>query len=137
MDATAETAEETGVTVRIDSPAESRSLRLLRLAAADAAAGVGLDLDRVETARLVVDELASLLISASPSTARLQTCITRAERAVELEGSVPIFEGGNVPTPDRIVTELLDVSVGPHAWSVEVDAGEARFRATIGPVRPG
>ena len=118
------------MTVMVDVPAEARSLRLLRLAAADAAAAAGFDMDRVETARLVMDELASVVMTDGGG--RLRVSITRnGDRTVQLEGHLV----GHAPTsvtPDFIVRELLDASIGPGTWSVDQDAEQLGFRASVG-----
>ena len=117
-------------TVLLDVPADPRSLRLLRLAAADAAATAGYDLDRVESARLVMDELASVLIGVGAA-ARLRISITRNEPgALVFEGSLSSPPTTSVEL-DFIVRELLDASIGRPAWSFEEGEGGPCFRAEV------
>lgn len=128
--------------VVLDVPADPRSLRLLRLAAADAAASLELDLDRIETARLVVDELASVVIGALQGVpnARLRVCVVRGEGApgegvVELHGLADAHDLGPVE-PDFIVRELLDASIGRDSWSFDARSDLLSFRASV-PARRG
>ncbi len=121
-------------TVVLDVPVDSRSLRLLRLAAADAAATAGHDVDRVETSRLVMDELASVLLGTGGA-GRMRISITRGE------GGVLLFQGSLSQAPeasvelDFIVKELLDASIGRPSWSFEDGADGPRFRAEVAPRR--
>lgn len=125
-----------GVVV-LDVPAHPRSLRLLRLAAADAAATLEFDLDRIETARLVVDELASVVIGALQGVpyARLRVSVVRGERVVELQGVAEAPNHGTVE-PDFIVRELLDASIGSDSWSFDARSDLLSFRASV-PARRG
>jgi hypothetical protein len=113
----------------IEVPGEPRSLRLLRLAAADAAASVGFDVERIESARLVVDELASVLITAGRG-GRLRVCITRGADEVGFEGTVRTDLAEEVEL-GLIVRELLDVTIGRDAWSVDQSADRVSFRASV------
>ena len=121
-------------TVLLDVPVDSRSLRLLRLAAADASATAGHDVDRVETSRLVMDELASVLLATGGS-GRMRISITRGD------GGSLVFEGSLTHPPaaavelDFIVRELLDASIGRPAWTFDDGEGGPRFRAEVAPRR--
>jgi hypothetical protein len=93
--------------VLLDVPAATRSLRLIRLAAADAAADLGLDVDGVEAARIAVDELAALLFDTGRWT-RLMLRLRRGEGSLEVEGQVRGSDGDVGPVQvDRVVEELL------------------------------
>lgn len=121
-------------TVLLDVPVDSRSLRLLRLAAADAAATAGHDVDRVETSRLVMDELASVLLGVGGG-GRMRISITRGDGALLVfEGSLSEPPEGSVEL-DFIVRELLDASIGRPAWSFEDGERGPRFRAEVAPRR--
>lgn len=121
--------------VVLEVPAEGRSLRLLRLAAADAAAELGFDVDRVETARLVVDELASVLIGEAGG-GRLRVCITRSDSAIELEGTIRCSGEAEVRV-DTIVRHLLDTSIGEDSWSVRARMDLLSFHASVPARRDG
>ena len=114
--------------VVIDVPARPRSLRLLRLAAADAAAGLDLDIDAVEAARIAVDELAAILLTSGVWT-RLQVRLRTDGGVLRVHGTVSglVGEAAEVKV-DRVVEELLSVCVG----SFEVLPGPA-FRFSIVP----
>jgi hypothetical protein len=116
-------AVDTGIT--LDVPAAPRSLRLLRLAAADAAADAGFDLDAVESARIAVDELASLLL-ADGDRDRLVVTIRRTPGRLVVDGSRVLSGTASVPEVDPIVVELLDVCVS--TWSLDRSAGRLTFR---------
>ena len=63
--------------VILDVPARARSLRLLRMAVADAAGDLDMDLDAIEAARIAVDELATLLLA----TAGWERLVVRIDHA--------------------------------------------------------
>lgn len=97
--------------VVLDVPATPRSLRLLRLAAADAAADMGLDIEGVEGARIAIDELASVLL-ATGTWSRLRVGFDRADDGLRVQGTVLEPQGEvTAPFADRIVEELLRVCV--------------------------
>ena len=97
--------------VVVDAPAQPRSLRLLRLAAADAAAEIGLDIDGVEAARIAVDEMAALLL-ATGQWSRLVVTLRTDANCLDVHGSVsgPVGEVTEVQV-DRVVDELLGMCV--------------------------
>jgi hypothetical protein len=117
------------VMVRLDVPARPRSLRLLRLAAADAGASLGFDLARIECIRLVIDELASVLIGAADG-GRMRFRITPLVDHALLEGSLSGAPRDRV-VPDRIVRELLDGSIGPESWSIRQGVDGVHVRAVV------
>lgn len=97
--------------VVVDVPAQPRSLRLLRLAAANAATELDLDIDGVESARIAVDELASLLLATGDWTRLVVTLRTDAA-CLDVRGEVlgphgPVAE----VQVDRVVEELLSTCV--------------------------
>ena len=117
--------------VLLDVPARPRSLRLLRLAAADAAAGLDLDVDSVEAARIAVDELAAILLTSGVWT-RLQVRLRTEGGVLRVHGEVTGLVGEAVDVQvDRVVEELLSVCVE----SFEVLPGPA-FRFSIAPKVP-
>jgi hypothetical protein len=109
--------------VVVDVPARPRSLRLLRLAAADAAADLDLDIDAVESARIAVDELSAILLSSGPWQ-RLVVRFRAVDGRLRVEGEAfgPVGEPVE-PVVDRVVEELLTMCVeeygigdGPKFW---------------------
>jgi hypothetical protein len=109
--------------VVVDVPARPRSLRLLRLAAADAAADLDLDIDAVESARIAVDELSAIVLSSGPWQ-RLVVRFRTVDGRLRVEGEAfgPVGEPGE-PAVDRVVEELLAMCVeeygigdGPKFW---------------------
>lgn len=114
--------------VVVDVPARPRSLRLLRLAAADAAADLDMDIDGVEAARIAVDELGALLLG-SGSWQRLVVRIEVSAGQLTVRGSTT---GAGAPAPvqvDRIVQELLDTCV--DEWRVEDGDDGPTFRFSM------
>jgi hypothetical protein len=117
--------------VLLDVPARPRSLRLLRLAAADAAAGLDLDVDSVEAARIAVDELAAILLTSGVWT-RLQVRLRTQDGVLRVHGTVTGLVGEEVEVHvDGVVDELLAVCVE----SFELLPGPA-FRFSIAPKVP-
>ncbi len=113
--------------VVIDVPARARSLRLLRLAVADAAADLDMDLDAIESARIAVDELATLLLSAAQWT-RLVLRIDSADRRLRVRGETSDARGEVTEVQaDRVVRELLAVCVDDYGVQ-----GGSSFWFTIG-----
>jgi hypothetical protein len=121
--------EQVTSTVRLDVPAQQRSLRLLRLAAADAAGDLGYGVDRVESARIAVDELCAILIEAG-SGDRLDVSLIREDGLLTVEGSIATATS-TAPELDRIVSELLDVCA--KSWSLDVGESRLVFRLVVGP----
>lgn len=98
-------------TVVVDVPAQPRSLRLLRLAAANAATELDLDIDDVESARIAVDELAALLLATGDWTRLVVTLRTDAA-CLDVRGEV-LGPHGTVAEVqvDRVTEELLSTCV--------------------------
>lgn len=113
--------------VRIELPAQSRSLRLLRLAAADAAGDLGFGVDRVESARIAVDELAAVLVEAADA-AHLHVTIGREGGVLRVDGSVRTA-ATDPPHLDRIVSELLEVCA--DSWTLLLEDGHLRFSVAV------
>ena len=119
--------------VVVDVPARPRSLRLLRLAAADAAADLDMDIDGVEAARIAVDELGALLLG-SGSWQRLVVRIEVTPGQLTVRGSTTGAAAPSSVQVDRIVRELLDTCV--DEWQVE-DGGEGpTFRFSMAAPAP-
>lgn len=111
--------------VVVDVPAQPRSLRLLRLAAANAATELDLDIDGVESARIAVDELASLLLATGEWTRLVVTLRTDAA-CLDVRGEVLGAHGAVVAVQvDRVVEELLSTCVDQFELT---DGPAFRFR---------
>ena len=111
-----------GHSVLIDVPATPRSLRLIRLAAADSATDLGFDVDSIESARIAVDELSAVLLDTG-DWSRLVLRLDRADGVLTVTGRVTGRSDGITPIHvDRVVQELLSTCVldyrvhdnGPH-----------------------
>lgn len=119
--------------VVIDAPAALRSLRLLRLAVADAAADLDLDIDMVDSARIAIDELAALLL-ASGEWERLVVTIHTGAGVLEATGELRGPKGDPQPVEiDGVVRELLNLCVDRYELSEEyrfsfVLSGDRRAR---------
>jgi hypothetical protein len=118
--------------IRLEVPALRRSLRLLRLAVADAATGLAFTLDEVECARIAVDELASVLLASGPAE-RLVLTIDRGGPELAVAGRL-IGGSGSAASPivDTVVTELLAVCVDEHHLD---DSGPPSFDFRMRPSR--
>lgn len=119
--------------VVVDAPARPRSLRLLRLAVADAAAEMDLDIDGVDSARIAVDELAALLL-ATGRWSRLVVSIRcgdgRLDVSGEVQGPLDAIEPVRV---DRVVDELLGMCVDEFEL---LDGPAFRFAIVVGAATP-
>lgn len=117
--------------VAFDVPARADSLQLLRLGAADRAASLGLGTDTIDRARVVVDELAGILVTAAPNT-RLRLVITGRDGGAGLhfDGRVP--HPSPAPEVDLVVVELLDLCAGRDAWDLHAAGGWLSFQAMVG-----
>lgn len=122
--------------VVVDAPARPRSLRLLRLAVADAATEMDLDIDTVESARIAVDEMAALLL-ATGEWARLVVTLRIEADCLSVRGEV---RGSTGPVEEVRVDRVVDELLGMCVDSFELLDGPA-FRFTISskppPVRLG
>lgn len=111
--------------VVLDTPARPRSLRLLRMAAADAATELDLDIDAVESARIAVDEMAALLL-ATGTWSRLIVTLRTDDGCLDVRGIVQGLEGeASDVHVDRVVEELLGMCVDSFEL---LDGPSFRFR---------
>ncbi len=123
--------------VRLTVPAESRYVRLVRLAAAGVATEAGFDVDDVEDLRVAVNELFTLLVddSEDPS-GTVEVTYTQVDRGVSVEGVRAVSDGApQTAGPEDLALEILRVVVDEHAF--ETDGGQRRFsvvkRAAVPP----
>jgi hypothetical protein len=115
--------------VVLEVPGAPSFLRLLRIAAADAASGLEFEADRLECARLVVDELAGALMALCPG-ARMTVTLDSAWGDLVVEGSVAVATPVEA-VADRFVREFLDAAIGPDQWSLSAGQGVVGFRAWV------
>lgn len=121
-------------TVVVDAPASHRSLRLLRLAAADAATELDMDMDGVERARIAVDELAALLLGTG-EWRRIVVTLRISGGRLEGHGEVRDALGDVRPVEvDPVVAELLATCVDDHEL---LDGPAFRFTLVPAPRRGG
>jgi hypothetical protein len=110
--------------VRLSVPAESRYVRLARLAAAGVATEAGFDVDGVEDLRVAVNELFALLVDDAEDasgTVELSFAVDGDEVSVDGQRTMD----GSAPVVDDLALEILRVVVDDHSF----DAGgnERRF----------
>lgn len=124
-------------TVVLEVPAVAGSLRILRLAAADVAAGVGFPVEGIERAALVVDELSSLLVADGRS-GRLRVEFSRDSTAVHVTGRADTGVDAFTPRLDPIASELVEIGVGRGSWRLSIEHGRPCFTAVlVTPTRGG
>ncbi len=100
--------------VVVDVPARTRSLRLLRLAVADATSELATSLEGIESARIAVDELASLLL-ATGTWDRIRLTLEPSGTTLRVTGVLQGTAADRRPVePDPIVEELMAVCVAAH-----------------------
>jgi serine/threonine-protein kinase RsbW len=104
--------------VRLTVPAESRYVRLVRLAAAGVATDAGFDVDDVEDLRVAVNELFALLVDDSEDPAgTVEVIYTQLDGGVSVEGSRQL--SGDHPAasgPEDLALEILRVVVDEHSF---------------------
>jgi hypothetical protein len=110
--------------VRLSVPAESRYVRLARLAAAGVATEAGFDVDGVEDLRVAVNELFALLVDDHEDPAGL------VELTFGVDGDMVSVDGQRnldapAPAVDDLALEILRVVVDDHSF--DADDSERRF----------
>jgi hypothetical protein len=117
--------------VVLDVPASPRSLRLIRLAAADAAAELGFDVDGVESARIAVDELAAVLFDTG-DWSRFVLVLERGDGVLSAHGQVHgRGDGRRAVQVDRVVQELLSTCVQHYEVSDDDPDAGPRFSCAV------
>jgi hypothetical protein len=111
--------------VRLSVPAESRYVRLARLAAAGVATEAGFDVDGVEDLRVAVNELFALLVDDVEDPAGV------VELTFGVDGDMVSVDGQRaldapVPALDDLALEILRVVVDDHDF--DANSTERRFR---------
>lgn len=75
--------------VKLDLPAESRYLHIVRLTAAGAAVEAGLDAEEVEDVKIAVDELCSVAVAAANGGALLSIEFVAVDGGLQVEATIP------------------------------------------------
>jgi anti-sigma regulatory factor (Ser/Thr protein kinase) len=105
--------------VRLTVPAESRYVRLVRLAAAGVATEAGFDVDDVEDLRVAVNELFALLVDDSEDPlGTVDVTYTVSDGAVSVRGERSVSATASDPGgPEDLALEILRVVVDEHDYS--------------------
>lgn len=112
-----------GSAVEMRVPARAEYLRLIRYAAADAAARAGLSIDEIDDIRLAVSEVCSLLTgSDDPIVLRLTT----DDDAVVVTGHGR--PAAHMAEADRVLARSLAEAVVDELWYDDTAADRAEFR---------
>jgi hypothetical protein len=109
--------------VRLTVPAESRYVRLVRLAAAGVATDAGFDVDDVEDLRVAVNELFTLLVDDSEDPmSTVEVTYAQVDGGVQVSG-VREVAGPATPAagPEDLALEILRVVVDEHEFKVDGD----------------
>jgi serine/threonine-protein kinase RsbW len=108
-------------------PARSEFLRIARLAAADMASRAGMSVEELDDVRIVVDELAHVLLaSVSPGDPTLELRFTIADGALSVEGrreGTPVLRP---LAPDDLAERIVRATSDEHLLGA--DEHGARFR---------
>ena len=112
--------------VRLSVPAESRYVRLARLAAAGVATEAGFDVDGVEDLRVAVNEMFALLVDDA------EDPVGTVDLRFGVDGDTVSVEGeraldGPAPSMEDLALEILRVVVDEH----EFEASDGRRRFTL------
>lgn len=110
--------------VRLLVPAESRYVRLARLAAAGVAAEAGLDVDGVEDLRVAVNELFALLVDdAEDAQGTVELSFAVDGDTISVDGERAL--DGPEPEVEDLALEILRVVVDEHEFVAR--DGKRRF----------
>ncbi|MEM7349212.1 MAG: ATP-binding protein [Acidobacteriota bacterium] len=118
-------AIDSGWTVNLEVPADSRHLHVVRLTAAGAAAEAGLTAEEVEDVKIAVDELCSVFIAAASSGERIGLRFEAREEALVVEADGP--DHGELEVDDLART-ILDATVDELAVGGAAPGGGFRLR---------
>jgi serine/threonine-protein kinase RsbW len=113
--------------VELSVPADTKHLRLARLAASGYGADLGFTLDDIEELRLAVGEACALLVDNAPGGSRLVLRYSADGPALVIEGRCPALNGAAVevdPVAQAVMTNTVDTFEVGHAGA------ENTFRIT-------
>ncbi len=111
--------------VRLEVPADTRHLHIVRLTAAGAAAEAGLSAEEVEDVKIAVDELCSILIAASGDDDHIGLTFEAVAGSLVVEATAP---SGGVMEIDELARTILDATV--DELTVGAEAASGGFRLT-------
>jgi hypothetical protein len=120
--------------VRLSVPAQSRYVRLARLAAAGVATEAGFDVDGVEDLRVAVNELFALLVD------DVEDASAVVELTFGVDGDVVSVDGeraldGPAPAVDDLALEILRVVVDDHRFDADNSTRRFHLRKRATPAR--
>jgi hypothetical protein len=132
----AEPSTVTDGSVHLSVPASTANLRVVRLVAASLATDLEFGVDEIEDVRVAVDELAALLLEATPGVAdgsdgrRLELEMLAAEDgALEVRGSCPPpADAEGEPELHGVAAELLSLLVDDYEVGADADRWWFRLR---------
>lgn len=101
--------------VKLDVPAATRFLHIVRLTAAGAAAEAGLDAEEVEDIKIAVDELCSVAIAASTEERVLSLEFVAADGGLRVEATIPATGAVEV---DEMGQAIINATVDSFTWDV-------------------
>lgn len=111
--------------VELSLPADTRHLRMARLAASGLGADLGLSLDEIEELRLAVGEACALLVDHAADASRLVLRYQTLDHRLVIEGRCPAGSDSAIlvdPVAQAVMANTVD------AFEVDLDAGHHRFR---------
>lgn len=91
--------------VKLETPASTQYLHIVRLTAAGAAAEAGLDAEEVDDVKIAVDELCSVAIAASAETASLLLEFVAIDGGLMVEATLPAGTRIEVDDMGRAILE--------------------------------
>ena len=111
--------------IRLQIPAVSRYLRLVRLTAAGMAVDRGFPVEAIEDLRVAVDELCAAVIAGARPTDELSVTFRGVDNGLVIEG-VGAVANNDVPALHAVARELLDILADEYSLGA-VD-GRCQFR---------
>ena len=111
--------------VKLETPASTRYLHIVRLTVAGAAAEAGLDTEEIEDVKIAVDELCSVAIAAVDDAATLSLELIAVDQGVRVEATLPV---GTTIEIDELASAILDATVDDVDF--DADALGGGFRVT-------
>ncbi len=110
--------------VKLETPASTQYLHIVRLTAAGAAAEAGLDAEEVDDVKIAVDELCSVAMATSTETASLVLEFVAIDGGLLVEATLP--PGSRVEV-DEMGHAILDATVDEFSFDEEALGGGFRL----------
>lgn len=117
----------TGEVVRLTVPASHEYVRIVRLTASGIANKLGFDVDELETLRIAVDELATLVLEAASDSGTLEIDFIIGADELSIEGRAPARNGADFGADD-LTTQILMAVI--DEYDASLDDGYAHFRCS-------